>query len=110
MLNASNVEGREFNPHRRLQICEVEFPNSTSTFHHCEHPCAAVDTLAGCTLMRAAQTTVLSERDRALLDFEGLWWKIATEKDQLIRERFQMSPAKFDEHLDRLSQLDEAFT
>ncbi len=37
----------------------------------------------------------LSERDLAILDFERQWWKYAGAKEQAIRERFEMSSARY---------------
>lgn len=38
---------------------------------------------------------VLSERDIALLDFERQWWKHAGTKEQAIRQRFDVSSARY---------------
>ena len=52
----------------------------------------------------------LTERERAILDFEGSWWKVATTKEQLIRERFHMSPDAFHKKLFSLIEREAAFT
>jgi hypothetical protein len=51
----------------------------------------------------------LSERERAILDFEGSWWKVATTKEQLIRERFHISPDQYHSKLLKLIRTDAAF-
>lgn len=37
----------------------------------------------------------LSERDRAILDFERTWWMEAGPKEVLIRTRFDLSPTRY---------------
>ncbi len=37
----------------------------------------------------------LTERDLAILDFERQWWKYAGAKEQAIRDRFEMSAARY---------------
>jgi hypothetical protein len=37
----------------------------------------------------------LSERDRAILDFERTWWTEPGPKDAAIRARFGVSPARY---------------
>ena len=51
----------------------------------------------------------LSERERAILDFEGSWWKVATTKEQLIRERFHISPEQYHTKLLKLIRDEAAF-
>lgn len=37
----------------------------------------------------------LSDRDRAILDFERGWWKEQGSKEAAIRERFAVSPTRY---------------
>lgn len=37
----------------------------------------------------------LSERDVALLDLERQWWKQPGSKEQVVRERFGVSPTRY---------------
>ena len=37
----------------------------------------------------------LSERDRAILDFERTWWTEPGPKELAIRERFDLSPTRY---------------
>jgi hypothetical protein len=37
----------------------------------------------------------LSERERAILAFEGSWWMEPGTKDEQIRDRFGISPARY---------------
>ncbi len=37
----------------------------------------------------------LSDRDRAVLEFERQWWKYAGAKEQAIRELFDWSPTRY---------------
>lgn len=39
--------------------------------------------------------TALSDRDRAILDFEKAWWHFAGAKEQEIRDRFDLSPTRY---------------
>jgi hypothetical protein len=48
----------------------------------------------------------LSDRDRAILDFERSWWTEAGPKDTAIRERFELSGTRYYQLLTEL--LDDA--
>jgi hypothetical protein len=50
----------------------------------------------------------LSERDRAMLDFERSWWTEPGRKDDAIRERFGVSAARYRQILAALIDCDEA--
>jgi hypothetical protein len=50
----------------------------------------------------------LSERDRAMLDFERSWWTEPGRKDDAIRERFGLSAARYRQILAGLIDLEEA--
>src|SRR6195952_3420898 len=50
----------------------------------------------------------LSERDSAILDFERQWWKYAGAKEQAIREKFEMSSARYYQVLNTLIDRPEA--
>jgi hypothetical protein len=50
----------------------------------------------------------LSERDAAILDFERQWWKYAGAKEQAIREKFEMSSARYYQVLNTLIDRPEA--
>jgi hypothetical protein len=41
------------------------------------------------------RATGLSERDRAILEFERQWWRHAGAKDQAIRDEFGLSSARY---------------
>lgn len=51
----------------------------------------------------------LTERDRAILDFEGTWWAEAGPKEQLIRERFELSGTRYYQILNELLETHEAY-
>lgn len=50
----------------------------------------------------------LSERERAILDFERWWWTEPGSKQVAVRERFELSPARYREVLNALVELPEA--
>ena len=50
----------------------------------------------------------LSERDRAVLDFERSWWTHAGPKEVAIRERLDLSPARYYQVLNGLLESAEA--
>jgi hypothetical protein len=50
----------------------------------------------------------LSERDRAILDFERVWWTEAGPKELAIRSRFDLSPARYYQVLGELLESTEA--
>jgi hypothetical protein len=50
----------------------------------------------------------LTERDKAILDFERTWWTEAGPKDTAIRERFELSGTRYYQLLTELIDDDEA--
>jgi hypothetical protein len=44
----------------------------------------------------------LDERSRRILDFEREWWKYAGAKEQAVRERFDVSPTRYYQLLNRV--------
>src|SRR5690625_3977077 len=44
----------------------------------------------------------LAERDVEILDFEREWWKYAGAKEQAVRERFDVSPTRYYQLLNRV--------
>ena len=51
---------------------------------------------------------VLSARDGEILEFERQWWKYAGAKEQAIREKFDMSSARYYQVLNALIDRPEA--
>jgi transcription initiation factor TFIIIB Brf1 subunit/transcription initiation factor TFIIB len=51
---------------------------------------------------------LLDERSRGILDFEREWWKFAGAKEQAIRERFELSPTRYYQLLNRIMDQEEA--
>jgi hypothetical protein len=47
-------------------------------------------------------TAGLSDRDRAILDFERQWWKYAGAKEQAVRELFDLSATRYYQVLNAL--------
>jgi hypothetical protein len=54
------------------------------------------------------QTPELSDDERAILDFERKWWRLAGAKEQAIRDRFEMSPMRYYQSLNALLDVPEA--
>ena len=52
--------------------------------------------------MKEAPHQQLSQRDRAILDFEQSWWESATPRDQAVREQFQLTESEYAEVLNQL--------
>jgi len=52
----------------------------------------------------------LDERSSAILDFERNWWKYPGPKERAIRERFQLSAARYHQLLNGLIDRPEALT
>lgn len=52
----------------------------------------------------------LTERERALLDFEGSWWTLDQAKDDLIRAKFTCSLDEYYQELNRLLEVPAALT
>jgi uncharacterized protein DUF3263 len=50
----------------------------------------------------------LSDRDKAILDFEGSWWREPGSKEVAIRDRFDLSASRYYEILNELSDSADA--
>jgi len=50
----------------------------------------------------------LSDRDQAILDFERSWWTEPGSKEAAIRDRFQLSPARYYQVLNGLIESADA--
>jgi Protein of unknown function (DUF3263) len=50
----------------------------------------------------------LSERDRAILDFERVWWAEPGPKELAIRSRFDLSPTRYYQVLAELLESSDA--
>jgi hypothetical protein len=55
-----------------------------------------------------AEGATLTERDRAILEFERQWWKFAGAKEQAVREKFDMSSTRYYQVLNALIDKPEA--
>ncbi|HRE01098.1 MAG TPA: DUF3263 domain-containing protein [Ilumatobacteraceae bacterium] len=55
-----------------------------------------------------AEQTELTERERALLEFEGTWWTLDDAKEDLIRARFACSLDDYYQELNRLIEVPAA--
>ena len=51
----------------------------------------------------------LTERDKAILDFERSWWHETGPKESLIQERFELSASRYYEILGHLPESPEAY-
>lgn len=51
----------------------------------------------------------LTERDKAILDFERMWWAEPDAKAKAIREHFEVSPARYHVLLGEILSDPEAF-
>jgi Protein of unknown function (DUF3263) len=54
------------------------------------------------------EPTELTERERALLDFEGTWWTLDEAKDTLIRATFASNLDEYYQELNRLIEVPAA--
>jgi hypothetical protein len=53
-------------------------------------------------------TSGLDDRGKRILDFEREWWKYAGAKEQAVRERFDVSPTRYYQLLNRVIDDPEA--
>jgi hypothetical protein len=51
----------------------------------------------------------LTDRDRAILDFERSWWNETGPKEALIQEKFELSATRYYEILGELLESPEAY-
>ncbi len=61
-----------------------------------------MEAIAHAVHVEQASTGELSERDRAVLDFERQWWKYAGAKEQAVRDLFDMSATRYYQVLNAL--------
>jgi hypothetical protein len=52
--------------------------------------------------MPATTQPTISERDAEILTFEREWWKHAGNKEEAVRERFDLSPTRYYQLLNRI--------
>lgn len=52
----------------------------------------------------------LTDRDKAILDFERSWWAEPGAKEQAIRDRFELSATRYYQLLGELTASDEAMS
>ncbi len=52
--------------------------------------------------MPATTQHTISERDAEILTFEREWWKHAGNKEEAVRERFDLSPTRYYQLLNRI--------
>jgi hypothetical protein len=52
----------------------------------------------------------LTERDRAILDFERTWWREPGPKESAIRDRFELSATRYYSLLNELLEMPDAMT
>jgi hypothetical protein len=58
--------------------------------------------------VRVTEPTELTERERALLDFEGTWWTLDEAKDTMIRATFACNLDEYYQELNRLIEVPAA--
>jgi len=51
----------------------------------------------------------LTDRDRAILDFERAWWAESGPKEGLIRDKFELSATRYYQILNELLESQEAY-
>jgi hypothetical protein len=64
----------------------------------------------GEVVLSAITTGELSERERAILDFERHWWKHAGAKEVTIKELFDLTPTRYYELLNSVIDRPEALS
>lgn len=52
--------------------------------------------------MKNANSSVLTEREKDILDFEQSWWSLSIPREQAVRERFQLTETEYVELLELL--------
>lgn len=57
---------------------------------------------------QSCDDSVLSDRDREMLELERLWWKYAGAKEQAIRDKFDMSATRYYQILNSLIDTEAA--
>lgn len=69
---------------------------------------AAIEADAAAVVAAVEAEATLTERQRAILDFERRWWRQPGAKEQAIRDNFETSPTRYYQALNALLDLPEA--
>ena len=72
-----------------------------------EHPCIDPSGRPGLGVMEPSERQ-LTERERAILDFEGTWWSEPGSKERAIRDRFELSATRYYQLLNEVIDLSGA--
>lgn len=52
--------------------------------------------------MKNGNSSVLTEREKDILDFEQSWWSLSIPREQAVRDRFQLTETEYVELLELL--------
>jgi|TARA_B110000263_G_scaffold62575_1_gene53791 hypothetical protein len=52
--------------------------------------------------VKNGNSSVLTEREKDILDFEQSWWSLSIPREQAVRERFQLTETEYVELLELL--------
>ena len=52
--------------------------------------------------MKNGNSSVLTEREKDILEFEQSWWSLSVPREQAVRDRFQLTETEYDELLEVL--------
>ena len=72
--------------------------------------CVSKGVIVGEVVLSAITTGELSERERAILDFERHWWKHAGAKEVTIKGLFDLTPTRYYELLNSVIDRPEALS
>jgi hypothetical protein len=96
-------------PENYLSLPHVDSPSAR--FRTRDATLAAAIQADAAAIVAAVETTeTLTERQRAILDFERHWWRQPGAKEQAIRDNFEMSPTRYYQTLNALLDLPQALT
>ena len=96
-------------PENYLSLPHVDSPSAH--FRTRDATLAAAIQADAAAIVAAVETTeTLTERQRAILDFERHWWRQPGAKEQAIRDNFEMSPTRYYQTLNALLDLPQALT
>lgn len=52
--------------------------------------------------MKNGNSSILTEREKDILDFEQSWWSLSIPREQAVRDRFQLTETEYVELLELL--------
>jgi len=109
LADASNpVDPATFAADRAELAADPAFAADPAALADPADPASVAADAAAIVAAATATAPLLTEEQRAILDFERQWWRLPGAKEQAIRDHFEMSPTRYYQTLNALLDVPEA--